>query len=996
MWRTLLIILFCVRCGAATWYVATNGNIGAAGTLIAPWELQYALTNASPQPGDTILVRGGTYGTGSNSVYTVTINGSSSNAPIILRNYSYSEQASINGGFQHFTGGWFWLWGLEIYNSYTNRVSDSTVRVPGFFMNGHGDAAINCVVHDVGAQAFGFFGAAQGDGAFLYGNVAWGNGIYSLDPGFNGAPRGDGTYMQNTNGARWITDMITCRNLNFGQKAYTENGYANGFIWNGCVSFGNGAREIVAQGNHNQLTNIVVTNCFFYTHQETTEPIRLGDVRVDPSSSQNNNDLLFANNIVADDSNFPFTYLNEMDYWSILTITNNNFIETTTTAGNASTLAFWEIIPTNVVSYVINRNNYFGNAFNPAYDDWRYDNVRRTFAQVQGLGFEANGHYITTLPTTNMVFLRTNLFEPGRANLIVYNWLSNNTVNVDLSGCGLTNGQMFKVRDVQNYYGTPALFSTYGTFQTSFDIPLNLTAVTPLVGTITNFNVNPNVHTPIIFNAFVITPFVGATNIAASCSQSDVQAAIAASNPGDTVIVPAGTCAWTVSVLLTNQINLLFQQTVIQDSIINTGDGANSSCLQVAVGPTPDIETRVAGVTFVTGSRATKLFDSGNIHLGGGANKVRIDHNNFFATQNIGIGGGDVFGVIDHNNFNAQGAFTQPMKLTHQSYGGAANGYGAWALPSWTNSYHEDASAIYIEDNTGTNNSGSPGLGIDGFGGARWVDRHNIWDRIIDGGHGTETTAQFAGCRLKDIYNSLFICHGDSEPGHWRSGSGVIVSNTIVNCPNFFAVRNYRMAFGGFYHYANATNAWDNNDPIIYASGNATAGGTLTMTDGTQAWTPGQWVGFTIRNVPTGQGSVINGNTATTVSYAPPTEGANMTFTPGQQYQFRKVITVLDEVGRGQGTLRNNTAPAWPNEVVDPVYAWNNTNSSGGTQLDNGGYYSSVVGQELINGPNVNWVPFTYPHPLVSGTNAPTPPPTPPSQIARVGILRVGTTKVGP
>jgi hypothetical protein len=1005
MIRVLLILFLALPAGAAQWYAATNGVDGAAGTINAPWTLNYALTNLSGShavAGDTIWVRGGTYGLGTNPVYNVTITGTSSNAPIIVRNYNY-EQASINGGFAHFTDGWVWFWGLEVYNSNTNRVSDSTVRVPGFFLLGHGDAVINCVIHDAGAQAI-FYGAqVQGDSGFLYGNVAWGNGIYSLDPGFGGAPRGDGTYMQNTNGTRWITDMITTRNMNFGQKAYAEQSYANGFVFNGCVSFGNSAREMVVQGNHNQLTNIVVTNCFFFTDREASEPIRVGDVRVDPSSSQNNQNVLFANNIVADNAGTTFTYLNEMDYWSVLTMTNNTFIEFTKDAGNASSLAFWEIIPTNVVSYTINRNTYYGNGFNPAYDDWRYDNTRRTFAQVQGLGFEAQGSYITSLPVTNSVFLRTNLFEPGRANLIVYNPLSNNAVVVDLSGIGLTNGQMFKVRDVQNYFGTPALFSIYGMNGTSFSIPLNLTAITPLVGNVTNFNIPPTSHTPTIFNCFVITPWVGATNLAASCSQVDIQAAIAASQPGDTVIVPAGTCGPTVSILVTNQITLLHQGTVLQDSIIDNGDGANSSIYQVAVGPSPPVPTRITGATFVTGTQVKKRFDSGNIHLGGGATLVRLDHNNFNATLNIGLGGGDFFGVVDHNIFDAQGAFTQPVKFNHATIFGGQHGDNTWALPSWTNSYVEDGSAIYFEDNVWTNTSGVSGLGADSQGGARLVFRHEIADRIIFGGHGTDTTGRERGSRLKDVYNCLFVNHGDSEVGHWRSGSGMWASNTIVNSAGAFTIRAYRMLLGGFWGPASGTNVWDNNDPTIFATGTVGNGGALSMTDNTQNWTPNQWLNFTIRNVGSGRASVVQGNTATTITFSgsPDTSTSpDLVFVGGDTYQLRKIITVFDEPGRGMGTLISGSPPtpaAWANEAVDPIWCWGNTMNGAPISMNNGGYYPVVVGQEIRNETNTSWKPYIYPHPLVSGTNGPPPiPPQTPTRIARVNILRVGVTKAGP
>jgi len=416
------------------------------------------------------------------------------------------------------------------------------------------------------------------------------------------------------------------------------------------------------------------------------------------------------------------------------------------------------------------------------------------------------------------------------------------------------------------------------------------------------------------------------TNISASCSVQDIQLAISASSPGDVVIVPPGTCAPTVSLLLTNQITLSAQGTIFQDSIINTSDGANSSIIQVSVGPSPTNMTRVSGFTFQTGSRATRLAHSGNIHLSGGANNVRIDHNSFLAANNIGIGGGDVFGVFDHNVFSPSGP-VNAIELTHQSYGGAANGYGSWALPSWTNSYQEDGSSIYIENNNFTNSSGVPGKGIDGFGGARWVSRYNVFDRMIDGGQGADTNGQFAGCRLKDSYNNLFIEHGDPECGHYSSGSGVWVSNVIVASASGFTCRNNRMAYGGFFRYANATNAWDLNDAAIYAAGTATAGGSLSMTDSTKAWTPNQWIGFSIRNVPSGRCSVVTGNTATTVNYIASIDSpaSDTSFSPGQAYQFRKVTTVLDEVGRGQGALRNAAAPSWPNQVVDPVWQWANT-----------------------------------------------------------------------
>ena len=53
------------------------------------------------------------------------------------------------------------------------------------------------------------------------------------------------------------------------------------------------------------------------------------------------------------------------------------------------------------------------------------------------------------------------------------------------------------------------------------------------------------------------TPFASAaTHTAASCTQPDVEAAIARASPGDTVLIPAGTAAWSNSISLRKGIHL--------------------------------------------------------------------------------------------------------------------------------------------------------------------------------------------------------------------------------------------------------------------------------------------------------------------------------------------------------------------------------------------------------------------------------------------------------
>ena len=195
------------------------------------------------------------------------------------------------------------------------------------------------------------------------------------------------------------------------------------------------------------------------------------------------------------------------------------------------------------------------------------------------------------------------------------------------------------------------------------------------------------------------------------------------------------------------------------------------------------------------------------------------------------------------------------------------------------------------------------------------------------------------------------------------------------------------------WRYANGTNAWDVNDPIIYTNGTASFGGAGSFTDNSIIWTPHQWQGFSFFDVTQGKASLVIDNTANSLTYVAGNSvpnGSPITVNGGDVYQIRKVVTSLDEPGRGMGGLISNTPPvingivAWPNDALEPVYYWNNTYQNvANTSMGNGGYYSCVIGQEIVNGPAPGWTNFVYPHPLVS-TNQINPPPPGPINVVLV------------
>jgi hypothetical protein len=80
----------------------------------------------------------------------------------------------------------------------------------------------------------------------------------------------------------------------------------------------------------------------------------------------------------------------------------------------------------------------------------------------------------------------------------------------------------------------------------------------------------------------------------------------------------------------------------------------------------------------------------------------------------------------------------------------------------------------------------------------------------------------------------------------------------------------------------------------------------------------------------------------------------------------------IDQVGRGMGILMsgNPALPlAWSEQALEPVYVWGNTTN--GAKVDSQTPDIVQVGRELLVGvQKQGYVPFVYPHPLVSGAQS--------------------------
>ena len=532
MRRRVLCLLVLIHLGsgasqlltATNFFVSPTGRPTGDGSLSNAWDLATAfLDNTNPtnknyavKPGDAVWVRGGIYGTGSGAAWNCTISGTS-NQPVIIRQYP-GERAVINGEI-FAKGDYEIFWGFEMMNSAaTNRICDEQVLTPGLSLAGVGARAINLVIHDVGAPGIWLPQLTLTNSEYreIYGCVMWGCGDYATNsdnPGGPGHYRGPILYMKNTNGIVSVADNIAFKSWTEGLKAYGQNNSADGFQFQGNITFLNFADGIVADASHYAINTLTVSSNYYCNNGQS----RLGITfpLLDPSAGTNDQSLQFNSNYFLDEVIQTYDCMLWNRSWSYYTMTNNIFVVVASTNATLTTpyasfrdsYVFWNIEQTNMIQYVVDYNQYYGgsefigNFANISRIGW--NTMTATY------GWEAHGAFHTnTLPTANVIVLRTNKYERGRAHLIVYNWQSNSTINVDISNIGLAQGQSFEVRDVQNYLGTPALSATYDAAHPNITVPLTLTNVTPLMGIQTHFRRDPNVHTSSLFNTFVILPVV--------------------------------------------------------------------------------------------------------------------------------------------------------------------------------------------------------------------------------------------------------------------------------------------------------------------------------------------------------------------------------------------------------------------------------------------------------------------------------------------------------
>jgi hypothetical protein len=413
-----------------SYYVSTSGSSSNDGSSSRPWSLAHALGHPSAlRAGDTIWVRGGTY----SGNYVSRLRGSSG-APITVRAYP-GERATLRKSSESpvleiHTSQYVNFWGLEITASYSTRSTSRSKETYGIRVNQGSTAQsshvnfINMVVHDVQSQGFGWWQNLVN--SEIYGTLVYFNGTDQLDHGI---------YFHNVSGTKRLVDSIINDNASHGLHGYAETAEKglNNLYLEGNTFFNNGSvgytttksqygilKRNILIGGLTQTKNPTVTNNYTYYPGSAGTALNIG-YNAGSTGAKITNNYLMGGNMVLGGTN------------SSVTMTGNTVYAPGGTSG-------------------FSQSSY------------------------------SNNSWLSSKPTGLKMFVRPNKYEPGRANITIYNWSKSSSVSItsaQLSGVAIKSGDQYELRNAQNFYGD-VITGTYN--GTSISVPMTGRSVAQPVG----------------------------------------------------------------------------------------------------------------------------------------------------------------------------------------------------------------------------------------------------------------------------------------------------------------------------------------------------------------------------------------------------------------------------------------------------------------------------------------------------------------------------------
>lgn len=523
----------------------------------------------------------------------------------------------------------------------------------------------------------------------------------------------------------------------------------------------------------------------------------------------------------------------------------------------------------------------------------------------------------------------------------------------------------------------------------------------------------------------------------ASCNSGDLLKALnSVVQTTATVIVPSGTCNWTSDLAFTVPSGTT--SLTIQGATTCTGSGDpasnNLSCVDGTIlvdNDTTDTSylleisttnasqfVRITGLTFEEGSNTLENDGILTVYNAGGGQSVHIDHNHFdgdtfsgsIPDANLVYVGGCTFGLVDHNIFTMTGTERGDGIFVYngETCGDGQNGDGSFAVATGFGTNQ----MLYMEQNLFyyLHNAGTSAEANDCVLGGRQVFRFNtLYNGAHLETHPTGNAGSQRGCRATEIYGNEWIFNtSTSSPVNtlffFSSGPALIWGNRSPNqgYDGFVQLEDCRSPSGttrcGYtestppagWGYCGSSSVWDGNTngsgyPCIdqpgrgqsdLLSGSFASSNREDTVTGTQTW-PNQklepiyyWLNY--------YNAFTNGNDTGPVS----TNGS--IWTQNTDYYISSDPNSSSDCNGFTGTTGVGCGPlsGRPSTCTLGVGYWA-TDQGSWNQSGNGSGEGELFVCSATNTWSLYYAPFTYPHPLTTGSQS-SGGPSPPSNLSAV------------
>ncbi len=378
------------------WYAAPNGSPGGLGTADDPMDLASLMSNEGP-------VQPGERVSLAEGVYVgqFLCNVSGAEGSPIIFAAAPGARATLDsntpGDNDTLTIQGNWV---EIHDlEITSSATDRMEMVDGVTFYGQNSKLVNCIIHNT-AMGVGFWSNAVD--SELYGNIIYNNG-------YEGTSRGHGhaIYTQNNTGTKRIVQNVMFFGFGFGIHAYTEGGHIRGFDILENVWFRVGASR------PGSSTGGTSDGCLVGGLQPVARTHLSGNHSFGPTVEARSIQLGWGGSVQNED----------------VTLTDNYIV------GRFAANGSWE------------SGTITGNTFHS------------DLSGVDPADYPDNT-WSDTLPTGYKAVIQRNAYDPGRAQLILYNWDEEESLPVNLSGL-VPIGSTYTIHSIFDLWGEPVLNGAY-------------------------------------------------------------------------------------------------------------------------------------------------------------------------------------------------------------------------------------------------------------------------------------------------------------------------------------------------------------------------------------------------------------------------------------------------------------------------------------------------------------------------------------------------------